>query len=322
MAFHFDLILLLQQLINGISKGSVYALIALGYTMVYGIIELINFAHGDIFMLGSFTAISALELFGVNTKAPANETLKDPVVVVAVLFLSLVITMVAMGLLGVLVERVAYRPLRNAPKLAPLISAIGVSYILQNAGETWRGPSTVNFPAVFVEPLLQIPTLDPSRFLTIRSKSILILVVSLILMALLTQFVQRTKMGKAMRATALDRETATLMGINVNMTIALTLFIGASLAGAGGLLYGMFIRGVQFQLGFQAGLRAFTAAVLGGIGNIPGAMLGGFLIGLVEALSDNYLQSQWTQAVVFGVLILILVFRPSGLLGQRVAEKV
>lgn len=313
----FNAILLLQQLVNGISKGSVYALIALGYTMVYGIIELINFAHGDVFMLGSFTAISVVGLFGVNDK---NPILHDPLMVIGVLIISLIITMALMGLLGVIIERVAYRPLRNAPKLAPLISAIGVSYILQNVGETWRGPATINFPDIFDDYVFKVAVGD--GVINIRSKAILVLVISVVCMILLTLFVQRTKMGKAMRATALDRETAQLMGINVNMTIALTFFIGAALAGGGGLLYGMFIRGVQFQLGFQAGLRAFTAAVLGGIGNIPGAMLGGFLIGLIEALSDNFLNAKWTQAVVFGVLILILVFRPSGLLGQRVAEKV
>jgi branched-chain amino acid transport system permease protein len=295
----------------------VYALIALGYTMVYGIIELINFAHGDVFMLGSFTAISVVALFGVND---ANPVLQDPLMVILALLVTFVITMVLMGLLGVLVEQVAYRPLRNAPKLAPLISAIGVSYILQNVGQIWRGPAPVNFPDIFQDTFYHIPI--GTQALTIRSKAILILVVAIVLMVLLTLFVQRTKMGKAMRATALDRETAQLMGINVNMTIALTFFIGAALAGAGGLLYGMFIRAVQFTLGYQAGLRAFTAAVLGGIGNIPGAMLGGFLIGILEAMSDTFFQPQWTQAVVFAVLILILVFRPSGLLGQHVPEKV
>ncbi|HET7077080.1 MAG TPA: branched-chain amino acid ABC transporter permease [Chloroflexia bacterium] len=312
-----DPVFILQQLINGISRGSVYALIALGYTMVYGIIELINFAHGDVFMLGSFTAISVVALFGVND---ANPVLQDPLMVILALLVTFVITMVLMGLLGVLVEQVAYRPLRNAPKLAPLISAIGVSYILQNVGQIWRGPAPVNFPDIFQDTFYHIPI--GTQALTIRSKAILILVVAIVLMVLLTLFVQRTKMGKAMRATALDRETAQLMGINVNMTIALTFFIGAALAGAGGLLYGMFIRAVQFTLGYQAGLRAFTAAVLGGIGNIPGAMLGGFLIGILEAMSDTFFQPQWTQAVVFAVLILILVFRPSGLLGQHVPEKV
>ncbi len=314
---NLDPVFLLQQLINGISRGSVYALIALGYTMVYGIIELINFAHGDIFMLGSFTAISFVALFGVNDQ---NPVLHDPVVIVGVLLLTFLATMTVTGVIGVVVERVAYRPLRNAPKLAPLISAIGVSYILQNIGEVWKGPATVNFPDIFQDTFIKVAMGD--RFLIIRSKAILLLVVSILLMVLLTLYVQRTKMGKAMRATAMDRETAQLMGINVNMTIALTFFIGAALAGAGGLLYGMFIRGVQFTIGYQAGLRAFTAAVLGGIGNIPGAMLGGFLIGLLEVFSDTVFQSQWTQAVVFAVLILILVFRPSGLLGQHVPEKV
>jgi branched-chain amino acid transport system permease protein len=268
-------------------------------------------------MLGSFTAVSIVGLFGVNDQHPI---LQDPLAIIGVLGATFVLTMILMGLLGVVVERVAYRPLRNAPKLAPLISAIGVSYILQNVGSAWKGPATINFPDIFTDEVFHIAIGDGQ--VNIRSKAILVLIVSLVCMVLLTLFVQRTKLGKAMRATALDRETAQLMGINVNTTIALTFFIGAALAGGGGLLYGMFIRGVQFQLGFQAGLRAFTAAVLGGIGNIPGAMLGGFLIGLIEALSDNFLETRWTQAVVFGVLILILVFRPSGLLGQRVAEKV
>lgn len=308
---------LLQQLVNGISRGSIYALIALGYTMVYGIIELINFAHGDVFMLGSFTALTFVALFGINDQ---NGTLKDPVAVVFVLLLTFIVTMTVTGLLGVVIERFAYRPLRNAPKLAPLISAIGVSYILQNIGQVWKGPSTVNFPDIFAESFVRIPIGD--QFLVIRVKAIIIFVVSVIFMVLLTLFVQRTRIGKAMRATAQDQTTSRLMGINVNLTIALTFFIGGALAGAGAILYGMFIKGVQFTLGYQAGLRAFTAAVLGGIGNIPGAMLGGFLIGIIEALSDTMLSSRWTQAVVFAVLILILVFRPSGLLGQQVPEKV
>jgi branched-chain amino acid transport system permease protein len=224
------------------------------------------------------------------------------------------------GLLGVVIERIAYRPLRNAPKLAPLISAIGVSYVLQNIGEDWKGPNQILFPNVFVEPVFTL-AVGPGSII-IRTKTIMLLVISIALMFLLTMFVQRTKLGKAMRATALDRDTAQLMGINANSTIALTFFIGAALAGAGAVLYGMYIGVVQFQIGFQAGLRAFTAAVLGGIGNIPGAMLGGFIIGLIESYSDTFFDSRWTQSVVFIMLIGILVFRPSGLLGQRVAEKV
>jgi branched-chain amino acid transport system permease protein len=317
MGIEIDLVVLLQQLINGLSKGAVYALIALGYTMVYGIIELINFAHGDIFMLGTFTAISFLALFGIDNK---NPVLHDPIAVIFVLLLTFLFTMAAMGILGVVIERFAYRPLRNAPKLAPLISAIGVSYILQNVGQVWKGPNIISFPDIFEDEFYFIPMGDGN--LIIRSKAILIFVVSVAFMIALTVFVQRTKLGKAMRATAQDQSTARLMGINVNMTIALTFLIGAALAGAGAVLYGMFIRATQFTLGYQAGLRAFTAAVLGGIGNIPGAVLGGFLIGLIESFSDYFFKSSWTQAVVFGVLILILVFRPSGLLGQQVPEKV
>jgi branched-chain amino acid transport system permease protein len=317
MLLDFNVLVLIQQLINGISRGSVYALIALGYTMVYGIIELINFAHGDIFMLGTFTAITFVGLFGINDENPA---LKDPLAVIGVLILTFIVTMAVMGTLGVIIERVAYRPLRNAPRLAPLISAIGVSYILQNIGQVWKGPSTVSFPDIFDDTIYTLSVGDGA--LIIRSKAIMILLVSVGFMILLTQFVRRTKLGKAMRATAQDQSTSQLMGINVNTTIALTFFIGAALAGAGAILYGMFIRAAQFTLGYQAGLRAFTAAVLGGIGNIPGAVLGGFLIGIVEALSDYFFSSQWTQAVVFGVLIIILVFRPSGLLGQQVPEKV
>ncbi len=224
------------------------------------------------------------------------------------------------GLLGVAVERVAYKPLRNAPKLAPLISAIGMSFILQNVGQIWRGPSAVPFPDVF--PNTQLNVLG----VRIGIKSILVFVTCVVIMAALTFFVQRTKLGKAMRATAQDYDTSSLMGINVNNTITLTFFIGTLLAGAAGLIYGVYIGSAWFVQGYQAGLKAFTSAVLGGIGNIPGAMLGGLLIGLVEAMSDQYgscigLGTQWTNAIVFAVLILILVFKPSGLLGQQVPEK-
>src|SRR5438552_9966021 len=200
MSFDFDAVSFVQQLINGVSRGSVYALIALGYTMVYGIIELINFAHGDVFMLGSFTAISFVGFFGINDENPA---LQDPIAVVFVLLLTFLVTMTIMGGLGVLIERVAYRPLRNAPRLAPLISAIGVSYILQNIGQVWKGPSTVTFPDIFQDTIFRVPIGD--EFLIIRSKAILILLVSVGFMVLLTQFVQRTKLGKAMRATAQDQ---------------------------------------------------------------------------------------------------------------------
>jgi branched-chain amino acid transport system permease protein len=306
---------LLQQLVNGVAKGSIYALVALGYTMVYGIVELINFAHGDIFMLGSFIALSILNLMGVTGLVKG-----EIYILIGVLLIAFLATMLITGMIGVTVEQIAYKPLRNAPKLAPLISAIGMSFILQNVGQIWRGPSPIPFPDVFRN---QFAVLWNVR---IGLKDVFVVVVCVLLMALLTAFVRYTKLGKAMRATSQDYDTSRLMGINVNATITLTFFIGAVLAGAAGLIYGIYFGAVWFVQGYQAGLKAFTSAVLGGIGNIPGAMLGGFLIGIVEAMSDQYgrcigLGSQWTNAVVFAILILILVFRPAGLLGQQVPEK-
>jgi branched-chain amino acid transport system permease protein len=314
-AFDGGFQLFFQQLVNGLAKGSIYSLIALGYTMVYGIVELINFAHGDIFMLGSFIALALLNLLGVTDMVAGGI-----VPVVLILLFVLAGTAILTGLLGVSVERIAYKPLRHAPKLAPLISAIGMSFILQNVGQIWRGPAAIPFPDVF--PNQQLSILG----VRVGLKSLLVFVLCVLIMAALTLFVQRTKLGKAMRATAQDYDTSSLMGINVNNTITLTFFIGTLLAGAAGLIYGVYIGSVWFVQGYQAGLKAFTSAVLGGIGNIPGAMLGGLIIGLVEAMSDQYgtcigLGTQWTNAIVFAVLILILVFRPSGLLGQQVPEK-
>ncbi len=311
--------LLIQQLLNGLVKGSIYALIALGYTMVYGIVELINFAHGDIFMLGSFIALALLGAFGViiDPKTnPAGLVSGGWLPTVGVLLAVLVLAMLLTGIIGVLVERIAYRPLRHAPRLAPLISAIGMSFILQNVGQIWHGPSPVAFPEVFPYGDIHI-----TSNISIGWKDIFVIILCVTLMIILQTFVQRTKLGKAMRATAQDYDTSKLMGINVNMTITLTFFIGALLAGAAGLIYGMSIHSSQFTIGYQAGLKAFTAAVLGGIGNIPGAMLGGFLIGLVESLSDQYVSTAWTPVVVFGILILILTLRPSGLLGQQVPDR-
>ncbi len=312
--------LLLQQLINGLVKGSIYALIALGYTMVYGIVELINFAHGDIFMLGSFIALAVLGTFGLvidPTANPAGVVQGGLLPTIGVVLLTLVAAMVLTGLIGITVERIAYRPLRNAPRLAPLISAIGMSFILQNIGQIWHGPSPVAYPEVFGNEKIKLI----GDNVTIGGKDVFVIVTCVSLMIILSTFVQRTKLGKAMRATAQDYDTSKLMGINVNMTITLTFFIGALLAGAAGLIYGMSIHSMQFTSGYQAGLKAFTAAVLGGIGNIPGAMLGGFLIGLIEAMSDTYISTAWTPVVVFGILILILTLRPSGLLGQQVPER-
>ncbi len=310
--------LFVQQLLDGIVKGSIYALIALGYTMVYGIVELINFAHGDIFMLGSFIALAVLGWFGVaiNPQNQAGLVQGGFFPTLIIIVLTLLIAMLLTGIIGVLVERIAYRPLRNAPRLAPLISAIGMSFILQNIGQIWHGPAAVSYPEVF-----PTGTIHVTSGISVAWKDIFVVVVCVMLMVILQTFVQRTKLGKAMRATAQDYDTSKLMGINVNMTITLTFFIGALLAGAAGLIYGLSIHSMQFTIGAQAGLKAFTAAVLGGIGNIPGAMLGGFLIGIVEAMSDQYISSAWTPVVVFGILILILTLRPSGLLGQQVPER-
>jgi branched-chain amino acid transport system permease protein len=316
--------LLLQELVIGLTTGAIYALIALGYTMVYGIIELINFAHGDIFMIGTFICITIFDQFGITaSSAPTGFSL------IGLLLLALVGSMLICAVLGVVIERVAYRPLRNAPRLAPLISAIGVSLILEDVGKLWKGITIVSFPQIFPQITYFI---GPVSF---SSVDILVLVVALILMVGLQWMVSYTRTGRAMRAVAQDREAAALMGVNVNRIIAITFFIGAALAGAAALIWGLKYGNTNFELGFTLGLFAFTAAVLGGIGNLVGAMLGGVLIGVIEALATLIPDSTvpgniglphggaaWHEAIIFVVLILILVFRPSGLLGQQTPEKV
>ena len=310
--------LFLQILIIGITTGAIYALIALGYTMVYGIIELINFAHGDIFMIGTLVSVAIFGLLGISSASqPTGFTL------VSILIVTCLGTMLVCAVLGVVIERVAYRPLRNAPRLAPLISAIGVSLILQDLGKLWKGVAFVSFPQIFPQITYNLGPV------TISSVNILVLVVSLALMVALMWLVNSTRTGRAMRAVAQDREAAALMGVNVDRIIAITFFIGAALAGAAGFIYGLQYGSTIFYLGFQLGLFAFTAAVLGGIGNLAGAVLGGVLIGVIEALAslvpDSILPhggAAWHQAIIFGILILILVFRPSGLLGQQTPEKV
>src|SRR6266496_1015225 len=314
-----NLTLLIQELVIGLNTGLIYALIALGYTMVYGIIELINFAHGDIFMIGTFVCVSIFAAFGITTSSTAPTGLA----LVGVLLITLLGAMAICAVLGVVIERVAYRPLRNAPRLAPLISAIGVSLILEDIGKLWKGVTFVSFPQIF-------PQINYSLGgVSISSVNILVIVVSLILMVGLQWMVTSTRIGRAMRAVAQDREAAALMGVNVDRIIAITFFIGAGLAGAAGFIYGLQYGSTIFIIGFQLGLIAFTAAVLGGIGNLVGAMLGGVLIGIIEALAslipDTVLPhggAAWHQAIIFAILILILVFRPSGLLGQRTPEKV
>src|SRR6266700_4070550 len=309
---------LLQQLIIGVSTGAIYALIALGYTMVYGIIELINFAHGDIFMIGTFISITIFNWFGItSTSQPTGFRL------VGILLVTLLGAMVFCAVLGVLIERVAYRRLRNAPRLAPLISAIGVSLILEDVGKLWKGVTNVSFTQIFPQITYNIGSVN------ISSVNILVIVITVVLMIALQWFVRSTRIGRAMRAVAQDRDAAALMGVNVDRIISITFFIGAALAGAAGFIYGLQYGSTIFDIGFQLGLVAFTAAVLGGIGNIVGAMLGGVLIGVIEAFSTLIPSSvlphggaPWHNAVIFAILILILIFRPSGLLGQQTPEKV
>jgi branched-chain amino acid transport system permease protein len=300
---------LLQQLINGLSLGGIYALIALGYTMVYGIIELINFAHGDIYTLGSFFSLAILGLLGVTG------VVTGPALIVVVL-VTIAGAMLLCGIVGVLIERLAYRRLRNAPRLAPLITAIGMSFILENLMQYWRGPSPIPFPDVIPNPTFA------AGAVAIQTKQILVILLAIVMMIGLQAFVYRTRLGKAMRATAQDRDAAQLMGIDINTTIALTFLIGSALAGAAGFVSGVYYGSTWFFNGFAAGLKAFTAAVLGGIGNLAGAMLGGFLIGLIEALTTQFISDQWSNVVVFSVLVLVLIFRPSGLLGESLPTKV
>jgi branched-chain amino acid transport system permease protein len=306
---------LVQQTINGLTRGAVFALIALGYTMVYGIVELINFAHGDVFMLGLFISLAWFTLFGISTTLTVGQLL-------TLLPLVFLLTMLSTALLNVTIDRVAYRPLRRSSRLAPLITAIGVSFMLENLALLWKGPAPIAYPDVFpsVDILREWFGVDSAIFVT--TKDVLVVGATIPLMLALNYFVTRTRWGKAMRATAQDRETAQAMGIDVERTILLTFFVGGALAGAAGVIQGMYYNIGMWWMGYQAGLRAFTAAVLGGIGNMPGAALGGLLIGFLSAWSDQYISARWTNAIVFSILILVLVFRPQGLLGDRTPEKV
>jgi branched-chain amino acid transport system permease protein len=307
--------LLIQVLLIGISNGAVIALIALGYTLVYGIIEFINFAHGDLFMLGTMFALTMVGAFGLRRGS-------DGLVLAALLIATLVLAMLFCALLNVLIERVAYRPLRSAPRLAPLISAIGVSFILINMGQHWKGASPVDFPNLVPNIDILSDVLGIQSSISYTTKDLFVLALAVPLMVALRLFVAKTRLGKAMRATAQDREAAALMGIDINVTIALTFLLGGALAGSAGFIFGLYNNTAWFLQGFRGGLMAFTAAVLGGIGNLTGAFLGGMLIGIVAAFSDFFFDPRWTQAVVFAMLILTLVFRPAGLLGQVVREKV
>ena len=297
-----------QILVIGVADGTIYALIALGYTMVYGIIELINFAHGDVFTLGGYFSLALFPIFGIAEGKPGFGYV-FPLILIAFM------TMLSCGVVNVAIERVAYRPLRHAPRLAPLITAIGMSSILEGAMYLWRGPQALHYPDLLPLTRLNIGPVN------IGVKDLIVITLAVVLVVVFTLFINLSKLGKAMRATAQDRDAAQLMGIDINRTISATFFIGAVLAGAGGITWGLYISSVDPFLGFITGLIAFTAAVFGGIGNIPGAALGGLIIGLVRAFSDSYFDSSWTEVLIFGILIATLVFRPTCLLGMRVPEK-
>lgn len=290
---------ILQQLINGISLGSIYALIALGYTMVYGIIKLINFAHGDVFMLGAFFGFYAITYLNFGF-------------IPALLF-----AMIICALFGVAIERIAYKPLRNATRIAALITAIGVSLFIEYSTIYIRGPQSVAYPSDV------LPDIKFNLFgAVVNMQSLVIFVVAVVLMILLQITVHKTKIGKAMRAVSFDADAARLMGINVNTTISATFAIGSALAGAAGVIFGIYYTKIEPLMGIVPGIKAFVAAVLGGIGIIPGAMVGGLLLGVLETLVSAVGYSLWRDAVVFVVLILILLFKPAGLFGKNIREKV
>lgn len=288
----------IQQLINGLSLGSIYALIALGYTMVYGIVQLINFAHGDIYMVGAYVAFFATAVMGWGF-LPA-----------------MLLAMATCAIMGVVIEYLAYRPLRNAPRVAPLITAIGVSFFLEYGMMVCVGPQVRTFPKVLSDVQFHIAGID------LNNRQVIIFVVTVLLMLILQYIVHKTRIGKAMRAVAHDKQAAQLMGINVNTTISATFAIGSGLAAAAGVLVGIYYNAINPLMGIMPGLKAFCAAVLGGIGIIPGAMTGGILLGVVEAMVSGYGDSLFRDPVAFVILIIILIVKPTGLFGRNVREKV
>jgi len=300
----------LQQLINGLTLGGVYALIALGYTLVYGVLQILNFAHGDVYMVGAFLGYFVMIAFG----GPVASSIPIPLMI----FLMFAVSMLGTGVLGVVIEKFAYRPLRNSSRIAPLISALGVSILLQNAallifGSNIRSydtssyiPSTAGFAVGDV-------TVDAIR--------LMVLILSLILMFALGRWVNNTQVGRAMRAIAVDKDAAVMMGIDIDKVIRWTFFVSAALAGAAGIMNGLLLRGVSSGMGFIPGLKGFTAAVLGGIGSIPGAMLGGLVLGVLEAMTQGYLSTNFSDTYTFILLIAIMLIRPNGLLGKKMIRK-
>jgi branched-chain amino acid transport system permease protein len=288
-----------------------YSLLALGFTLVYGILELINFSHFNVFMVGSFIAMGVLQMFGLT----GQDIVMTGLPLIGVLFVTFAVTMLCSGLLGVVIERLSLRPLRNVKGPAAMITTIGVSYILFNVVLLTVGADSKNFP----NPLP--PVLWNIGGAVLRLREVLIWGVSLLLMLGLYYFVQKSKLGKAMRATAQDPEAARMMGVEVDQVIIMAFFLGSALAGAGGMIFGLYYNFTSFIIGFTAGLRAFTAAVLGGIGNVPGAMVGGLIIGLVEAMGGQFIATEWTDVIIFSILVLVLVFRPAGLFGRLAPNK-
>ena len=295
----------IQQLINGLSLGSIYALIALGYTMVYGIIKLINFAHGDIYMLGAYCAFYVTAILGY-TSGPS----------LWVFFIALVITMIFCGVLGVIVERIAYRPLRHATRIAALITAIGVSYFIEYTTQYLVGAEPIKFPQLLPNTAIHVGSLR------ITSEQIFIFIITICLMILLQFIISKTRMGRSMRAVSVDEDAAKLMGINVDATISFTFLLGSALAGVAGILVGVYYNTMNPLMGFTPGLKAFIAAVFGGIGSVPGALIGGFFVGIAETMVVAYGSSLWKDAIVYVILILILIIKPEGLLGKNEREKV
>src|SRR6266704_2592453 len=305
MAFFF------QELVNGVATGALYALVALGFSMVYGVLKLLNFAHGDLYMIGAFTGYFVIQWFG----GPGALAIPAWLLVLIMLVLAGGLT----GGLGVAIERFAYRPLRDAPRIAPLITAIGISFVLENSvlllfGAQFRVYNTADF--------ISLSSGITIGSVTIDSVQIMVLVLGLLLTVGLRELVNRTKLGKQMRAVAADREAAEMMGINVNFTISATFFLGSALAGVAGVMGGLLFNQVTPTIGFIVGLKAFTAAVVGGIGSLPGAMLGGLLIGVAESMITGYISSTYTNLFVFALLIVVMLVRPSGLLGRAQLQKV
>ena len=300
-----------QELVNGLTAGALYALVALGFSMVYGVLKLLNFAHGDLYMVGAFVGYFVIQWFGGPTG------LKIPVP--ALLVIMFVLAAALAGFLGVAIERFAYRPLRDAPRIAPLITAIGISFFLENAAlllfgaqfRVYNTPDFISFSSGFRVGSVSIDAVQ-----------IMVLLLGLVLMVGLRLLVVRTKLGKQMRAVASDREAAEMLGINVNFTIAATFFLGSALAGVAGVMAGLLFNQVTNTIGFVAGLKAFTAAVVGGIGSLPGALLGGLLIGVAESFITGYVSSTYTNLLVFGLLIAVMLIRPTGLLGRPQLRKV